>query len=190
MHSLRLAGLFLAGLLLLGACQSSSRPFHGADLGGAQYGQTWTLIDGNGKNRTLGDYRGEVLLVYFGFTHCPDVCPLTLGHLQSALTSLGAEQDRARVLFITVDAENETPAAMRDYLMPFGPRFTGLSGNAEALSAAAKDFKVYAARKGTASFEHAGFIFAFDPKGRARVLSGPEVPPADIAADVLRLLRE
>ncbi|MDE3010412.1 MAG: SCO family protein [Pseudomonadota bacterium] len=196
MAGLRLAAslprqLVLAGALLLAACQPASPPFHGADISGAEYGQKWQLNDTEGKPRTLADYHGQVLLVYFGFTHCPDICPVTLGHLQSALQQLGPAAEQVRVLFVTVDAENDTVAALHDYLAHFGPRFIGLTGSADALAAAARDFRVYAQKLGSdkgIAFEHAGFVYALDRQGKPRVLYGPEVPAQDISADLKRLL--
>jgi protein SCO1/2 len=190
----RALALATSALFFLAGCQPPSAPFHGADLTGAEYGQHWQLIDDRGKPRTLTDYRGQVLLVYFGFTHCPDVCPATLAHLHSALDLLGADGGQVRALFVTVDADADTPAALHAYLAPFGTQFTGLTGSAEALAAAAKDFKVYAARKADGStggsFEHAGFVYALDGKGRPRVLYDPSSTPQDMADDVRRLLKE
>jgi protein SCO1/2 len=178
----------------LPACSPQRPTFHGADITGSTYGQVWHLLDGTGKTRTLADYRGEVLLVYFGYTHCPDICPATLGNLRTTLGQLGERSSQVRVLFITVDAENDTPLALQTYLLPFGPRFTGLSGSEAALADAARDFKAYAAKKSSAaagsSFEHAGFVYALDRKGAARILYGPESTPEDITADVRRLLTE
>ena len=188
----RLVAALVAGLLLA-ACSPNQLPFKGADITGSGYGQTWKLIDGTGQQRGVTDYQGKVLLVYFGFTHCPDICPATLGHLKDVLRLLGDKADQTQVLFVTVDAENDTPTALAKYLESFGPHFTGLSGSAAALEAAAKDFRVYAkntsAGQGVA-FEHAGFVYALDRQGKPRVLYGPETPPQDIASDVSRLLSQ
>lgn len=173
---------------LAAACTPATPPFHGADLSGASYGQQWALIDSDQQPRSLANYQGQVLLIYFGFIHCPDICPVTLGHLRDTLQVLGPQADQVRVLFVTVDAEHDTPAALHEYLSGFGPRFTGLTGSAAALAAAAKDFKVYAEKKGEVNFEHAGFVYAMDRQGKPRILFGPDATPRDMAEDVRRLL--
>lgn len=181
------AGLALA----LAAC---SRPvhWHGADLEGAGYGQAWELTDSDGKPSHLQDYHGQVVLIYFGYTRCPDMCPMTLGHLRDTLAKLDpAEARQVRVLFVTVDPEHDTPAVMREYVANFGPRFTGLTGSQAAVDGAAKAFKVFAEKKGDAQgapFEHAGFVFALDRTGQTRVLYGPDTPAADMATDIKLLL--
>jgi len=191
---IRLAGALLFALALglaalTPACTPATPPFHGADLSGADYGQHWQLTDSEGQSRSLADYRGQVLLIYFGFTHCPDICPVTLGHLRDTVKTLGPAAEQVRVLFVTVDAEHDTPAVLHDYLRNFGPRFTGLTGSTAALAAAAKDFKVYAEKKGEVGFEHAGFVYALDRQGKPRVLYGPDASAGDIAEDVQRLLK-
>lgn len=174
------------------ACSSDVRPFHGVDITGASYGQQWRLQDQDKASRSAQDYRGTWLLVYFGFTQCPDVCPLTLSHLRTALTGLGKDASQVRVLFVTVDAENDTPEVMKTYLEPFGTRFTGLTGDAKALDLAAKDFRVYAARKQNGApggaFEHAGFVYLLDPQGKPRLLYGPDATPENVAEDLRRLI--
>lgn len=191
MATLRVPALAL--VLGLAACQPAGPPWHGADLSGADYGQKWALTDDDGKPRTLADYRGKVVLVYFGFTHCPDICPQTLGHLRDVLAILGPGADDVRVLFVTVDAEHDTPEVLHNYVKAIDRRFIGLSGSAPALELAARDFKVYARKKADApgiSFEHAGFVYALDRQGKPRVLFGPEVGAQDMAADTARLLKE
>lgn len=175
--------------LLVTACTPAPPAWHGTDLTGAPYGQAWHLVDQDGHARTQADYRGQVALVYFGFTHCPDVCPTTLNHLKQALARLTpAQQGAVRVLFVTVD-EADTPPVLKAWLAGYGPAFQGLTGNQAALETAAKDFRVYAQRQASgAGFEHAGFVYALDPAGHPRVLYAPDADPAGIAADVTGLL--
>ncbi len=184
--------LAVTAALLLSACQPESTPYFGVDIKGAGYGQQWALIDQNGQPRTPADFRGKLQLFYFGFTQCPDICPVTLGHLKSALTLLGPQRDQVRALFVTVDAVTDTPAVLKSYLAGFGPDFIGLTGTQTALAAAAKDFRVYSKRKegSGASFEHAGFVYLLDRTGAPRLLYGPEATPAGMASDFKRLLVE
>ena len=189
----RALALVLLCALGLAACHPAVVPFQGVDIQGAGYGQKWALQDQDGQPRTLADYRGKVLLFYFGFTQCPDICPVTLGHLKSTMGLLGAEATQVRTLFVTVDPDADTAPVLKAYLAGFGPGFVGLTGSPAALDAAAKDFRVYAKRKGEAAnagFEHAGFVYVLDRKGAPRLLYGPEATPAAMAADLKRLLAE
>src|SRR4030095_6112122 len=114
----------------------------GSDVTGSSFGRDFALTDADGKARTLADYRGKAVVVFFGYTQCPDVCPTTLVTLAEAMKKLGADADRVQVLFVTVDPERDTPALLSQYVPAFDPRFVGLSGDAAATERVAKEFKV------------------------------------------------
>lgn len=191
----RIAALLAAAALSLAGCErlaSPKTPFHAADITGAPMGRSLALPDFNGVPRTLADFRGKVVLVDFGYTRCPDVCPTTLSDLASAVRSLGPEGARVQVLFVTVDPKRDTPELLRNYVPAFDPRFLGLRGDAEATSKVEKEFRIYAEeREGKTpdsyTVDHSAQVFAFDPEGRLRLMIAPGTPPGDIAAD-LRLL--
>ena len=129
--------------LLLAACGDEGPKFQLTDVTGATFGRDIQLTDHNGKPRTLADFRGKVVVVFFGYTHCPDFCPATLAELAAVASELGGDAGRMQVLFITVDPERDTPAVLSKYVPAFNPGFLGLRGDAEATTRTAKDFKVF-----------------------------------------------
>lgn len=148
------------------------------------------LTDHNGKPRTLADFRGKVVAVFFGYTHCPDVCPTTLADLAQAMEKLGKDADRVQVLFITVDPERDKPEMLAQYVTAFHPSFIALSGNAEATAQAAKGFYVGYEKRPTSSgynMDHTVGTFLIDPKGKVR-LRAPLGQGSDWLADDIRLL--
>jgi protein SCO1/2 len=190
-----LAALAAATLSLAGCDKlfpNARSPFHGVDVTGAPIGGELRLTDHNGRPRSLADFRGKVVVVAFGFTHCPDVCPTTLSDFASALKRLGAERDRVQVLFVTVDPARDTQQLLREYVPAFDPTFLGLRGDAAATEKVTRDFKVYAHKregKGGADYtvDHTAQSFVFDPQGRVRLVLGYGVEAEKIASD-LRLL--
>jgi protein SCO1 len=188
---------FIFGLIALAlvACQNKPVSFHGADIKGAPYGQSWRLTDQTGQTRQAKDFKGHVQLVFFGFTHCPDICPGALHRMQSALQLIPADDLKKHpvdILFITVDPDTDTVAAMGEYLKTYDVPIVGLTGSLAELESAAKDFKVYAQQspQNSKMFEHSGFIYAMDMQGKARLLYAPETPAKDIAEDVRNLMAE
>ncbi|HSN19199.1 MAG TPA: SCO family protein [Usitatibacter sp.] len=168
-------------------------PFHGVDVTGMEAGQSLQLEDFNGKMRTLADFRGKVVLVVFGYTQCPDVCPTTLQDYAQAMKKLGADASRVQLLFITVDPKRDTAQLLREYVPAFDPRFLGLRGDEKAIERVTQDFHVYAAaRPGKTpesyTVDHASQVFAFDPEGRLRVMIPAGTKPEDIASDLRALL--
>ena len=145
------------------------------DVSGAGFGKALDLTDHNGKPRTLADFRGKVVTVFFGFTHCPDVCPTTLVDMAQVVKALGADGDKVQVLFVTVDPERDTPELLRQYVPSFNPAFLGLYGNAEATARAAKEFKVYYQKQpvkgGGYSVDHGAGTFILDREGRLRLFA-------------------
>ena len=132
-------------------------------------------------------------MLFFGFTHCPDVCPTTLADTAQALKTLGADADRVQVLIVTVDPERDTPEQLGKYVTAFDPRFLGLSGDAEATRRAAKEFKIfYEKRKSGDSYsmDHSGQSYVLDPQGRLRLLVRPDRIATDLAPDLRTILQE
>jgi len=175
----------------LAACDAGPK-FRSTDLTGADYGKVLDLTDHNGKPRHLEDFRGKAVVLFFGFTHCPDICPTTLAETAAALKKLGADADRVQVLFVTIDPERDTPDALAKYVTAFDPRFLGLRGDAQATSRAAKEFKVFYEKRKTGesySMDHSGQTYVIDPQGRLRLLVRPERLGEDLPEDLRTLLR-
>jgi len=192
----RRALLWLALAAPLAGCEklfSSKRPFNGIDVTGSNMGGELRLADHDGKARSLGQFRGKAVVVVFGFTHCPDVCPTALSDLSSAVKALGPDGERVQVLFVTVDPKRDLPELMRQFVPAFHPSFLGLTGDEEALAKVRKDFNVYAAiREGSSpdnySVDHSAQMFGFDPQGRIRLVWSPGALPKQIADDLRVLL--
>ena len=186
----RLVLLVLAAWLA--ACTPAGPSFKGSDVTGATFGRDFALTDPAGQPRTLADYRGKAVVVFFGYTQCPDVCPTTLAALAEATRSLGADADRVQVVFITVDPDRDTAALLAQYVPAFDPRFVGLRGDAAATERVAREFKViYQKVPGTTpdryTMDHSAGIFLFDRAGRLRVYES-SADPAVLAHDLRTLL--
>jgi protein SCO1/2 len=185
--------LALALVLALAACEAPRQKFRSADITGADYGKVLDLTDQNGKPRHLQDFRGKAVVLFFGFTHCPDICPTTLAETAAAVRKLGADAERVQVLFVTVDPERDTAEALSKYVGAFDPRFLALRGDEQATQRAAKEFKVfYEKRKAGDSYtlDHSGQTYVIDPQGRLRLLVRPERIGEDLPEDLRTLLRE
>lgn len=170
-------GLALAAAALSG-CTGSGPSFKNTDITGADYGKELTLTDHTGKTRTLADFRGKVVVVFFGYTHCPDVCPTTLAELKVAREQLGDDGKRVQVLFVTVDPERDTRELLANYVPAFDPSFLGLYGDAAETARVAKEFKVFyqkAPGKTPDSYtvDHSSGSYVFDPQGHLRLLVRP-----------------
>ncbi len=180
---------------LLSACDqldSLKKPsLNGIDLTGATYGQDFRLTDTAGQVRTLADYRGSVVMLFFGFAQCPDVCPTALARAVEVKRLLGVDASRLRVLFITIDPERDTPEVLREYMSAFDPEFVGLRGDEVTTLATAKAFKVFYQKVATGSsytMDHTALTYVFDPQGRLRIALRHEQNAAAYAADVRTLL--
>lgn len=184
--ALLLAGVAVAlGLALLAGTLWITRP---AQLQGtALIGGPFTLIDQNGRTVTADDFKGEPFVVFFGYTHCPDVCPTTLSDLSQTLDALG-KTTKVRAAFITVDPERDTPAVMKDYLSSFDPRIVGLTGSPAAVAAAEKAYRVYAKKVpmsgGSYSMDHTAVVYLMDSSGQFSQALNLEQPPEKSAADI------
>jgi protein SCO1/2 len=174
----RSAFALLLGLAVLSAgCDSSPRApaFQLTDITGAEFAREVRLTDHNGMARTLAEFKGRVVVVFFGFTHCPDVCPVTLGELAIVARELGKDAERMQVLFITVDPERDTPAVLSKYVPAFNPAFLGLYGDADATLRTAKEFKVFFQKQpvagGSYSVDHSAGTYIYDTAGRVRLFA-------------------
>lgn len=162
---------------LLGGCgeRPQAPKFKLTDLSGADFGKALNLTDHNGKPRTLADFRGKVVTVFFGFTHCPDVCPTTLAELALVVKELGRDGDKVQVLFVTVDPERDTQQVLSQYVPSFNPGFLGLYGDAGATARAAKEFKVFHQKQpvkdGGYSVDHSAGTYILDREGRLRLFA-------------------
>ncbi|MEO8156275.1 MAG: SCO family protein [Betaproteobacteria bacterium] len=166
--------LVLSAATLLAGCQPQQPGFESTDITGADFGKTFTLTDHNGRKRSLTDFRGQVVVVFFGFTHCPDVCPTTLAELAGAMRKLGQAADQVQVLLVTVDPERDTPELLGKYVTAFNPKFLALRGSAEETAAVAKEFKVIyqkvaGSRPDNYSMDHSAGSYIFDRQGRLRL---------------------
>jgi len=134
---------FFVTALALAGCGASGPSFKNTDITGADYGKDFTLTDHAGKVRTLADFRGKVVVMFFGYTRCPDVCPTTMAELKTVKEQLGEDGKRMQVLFVTVDPERDTPKLLANYVPAFDPSFLGLYGDPAATAKVAKDFRVF-----------------------------------------------
>ncbi|OOG48014.1 SCO family protein [Rhodanobacter sp. C01] len=186
--------LLLAAGLLLGGCQRSEPlPLLLTNVSGHMPDLDFKLIDDHGKTVTGADYRGKVVLLYFGYTHCPDVCPLTLAHLHVVMQRLGPLADGARILFVSVDPTRDTPDVMHAYVNAFDPRAVGLTGSPRMVEALVKRYRSSFTREPTSTdgnyeVSHGSAIYLFDRDGRARALATPAASQDDIVHDLHLLL--
>ena len=195
----RRGAVLLAALVVaagIGGCDKiapARSPFQGVDVTGSDIARDLRLKDPSGKARSLADFRGKVVVVTFGYTHCPDVCPMTLSNLASARRKLGDDGRDVQVLFVTVDPQRDTPQILSEYVPAFDPTFMGLTGTPDEVTAATKEFRVYAsARPAKAGEEytvdHSAQMFAFDRSGKLRLVFPPDMQPQAIASDLRILL--
>lgn len=183
----------ICSLGLLAGCDSGAPSFKGTDITGADYGRVLELVDHHGKPRRLEDWRGKAVVLFFGFTHCPDVCPTTLADMAQVMRELGPLADRVQVLFVTVDPARDTQAALAKYVPAFDARFVGLRGSEEATRAVAKEFKIYFEKRpgrtpGEYSVDHSAQSYVIDPQGRLRLFVRHERIAQDLAPDLRALL--
>ena len=175
---------------MLAACDTSPQ-FKSTDITGAPYGQVLELTDHDGKPRKLEDFRGKAVVLFFGFTHCPDVCPTTLADIAQAVRSLGAGAERVQVLMVSVDPERDTAQSLAKYVTAFDPRFLGLRGDLETTKRVAGEFKIYfEKRKQGESYtvDHSAQSYVIDPQGKLRLLVRHDRIAQDLAADLRTLL--
>ncbi len=188
-------GLLLALIsLLLFACNQPMPSFKNTDLTGASYASNFALTDHTGKPRSLADFKGKAVVVFFGYTQCPDVCPTTLTEMAGVMKKLGPLADRVQMLFITLDPERDTPAILAKYVPSFDPRFLALTGDSAAIQKTAAEFKVVYQKapgktENTYSIDHTAASFVFDPQGRIRLYVRNSAGQDALAEDLRTLLR-
>ena len=182
-----------AGLGLL-ACSENKPSFNAVDITGADYAKGFSLTDAEGKQRTLADFKGKVVVMFFGYAQCPDVCPTTMTEMAQVKQQLGSDGNKLQVVFVTVDPERDTPEVMKAYMGAFDPSFVALIPTPEQLAAVAKDFKVYYKKvegktPTSYSMDHSAASYVYDPQGRLRLYAryGSGVPP--MVEDVKTLLQ-
>jgi protein SCO1 len=170
-----------------------SRPqFRSTDITGAPYGYALELADHNGKPRRLEDFRGKAVVLFFGFTHCPDICPTTLADIAQAVKTLGADAERVQVLMVSVDPERDTPETLAKYVTAFDPRFIALRGDLEATRKVAAEYKIFfeKAKSGDSyTVNHSAQSYVIDPQGRLRLLVRHDRIGQDLAPDLRTILQ-
>lgn len=195
MSLLRGAVAALGMIVLLAACGEQGPKFRSTDITGAPYGKALALTDHHGKPRTLADFRGKAVVLFFGFTQCPDVCPTTLADAAEAMKALGPAADRVQVLFVTLDPERDTREILAAYVNAFDARFLALYGDLEATRTAAKEFKVFFEKRpgdtpGAYSVDHSAQTYLLDPAGRLRLFVRHGRLREDLVPDLRALLAE
>ncbi|MEO6971966.1 MAG: SCO family protein [Rhodoferax sp.] len=193
----------LALVLLLAGCgdrtsssaTTSASPFTSTDITGVPWGRDFQLTDHNGVPRRLADFKGKAVMLYFGYIHCPDMCPTTLTDMAAVVRQLGKDGKRVQGLFVTVDPRRDTPKVLAQFVPAFYPNFLGLYADEGTTAALAKDFKIFyhaqpADAQGNYTVDHSGGVLIFDPQGRLRLFVGGQRNVAAIAADIETLLKE
>jgi protein SCO1/2 len=193
----QLAAALACAALLLGGCDKlfapAKSPFNGVDVTGGEMGGRLELADSDGKQRSIADFRGKLVVVVFGFTHCPDVCPTTLAEMAAAVKLLGDRAREVQVVFVTLDPKRDTGELMRQYVAAFDPAFIGLRGDANATEKVVKDFHIFAAESSgktpeTYTITHSTQSFVFDRAGKVRLVLASGMPAQAIASDLRVLL--
>ena len=158
----------------MAACSPEGPKFKSTDITGSSFGRELALTGHDGKPRTLADFRGKAVVLFFGYTHCPDICPTTLVDMAEVIKKLGADAARVQVLFVTLDPERDTPEVLSKYVPVFDPGFFGLRGDAAATQRVAQEFKIfYEKRPGSTpssyTVDHSAQSYVIDPQGRLRL---------------------
>ena len=191
----------LAALLLLttvlAACDKpqATLRFHATEVKNPQFARDFHLKDPENRERSLADWRGQVVLIFFGYTQCPDVCPTALSRAARVMELLGPDAARVQVLFVTVDPERDTPELLREYVPAFHPSFLGLRTSPEETPALAKDFRVFykvnpGSTPSTYTIDHSVTTYAYDPEGLLRLAIGHDAPPESMVEDIRALLQK
>lgn len=195
-HALGLALFLGLAASFLSACNRTHDPaapaFKGLDVTGANYGKDFRLTDVDGRERTLADFKGQAVMLYFGFVQCPDVCPTALARAVETKRLLGTAGDRLQVIFITVDPERDTAAVLKSYMAAFDPSFLALYGSAQRTRETADQFKIYYKKVPTGqsyTLDHSAVSYVFDPAGQLRVVLRHEQTAQDYAHDIALLLK-
>lgn len=183
----------VVAVLALGGCTPSGPTFRNVDITGADYGKDFALTDHTGKPRTLADFKGKVVVMFFGYTHCPDVCPTTMAELNLVLKELGSDASRVQVLFVTLDPERDSQALLAQYVPAFNPAFLGLYSDVATTTRVAKDFKVFFQKVAGSTpdnytLDHTAGSYVFDEQGRLRLFVRHGGSSEPLVADLKTLL--
>ena len=196
MNTFALRSFLIAVMAMILVACSPKPEFKNIDItGSTAFGKDFSLLDPDGNVRTLADFKGKIVVMFFGYTQCPDICPTTLTEMQQVMTLLGPQSDKVQVLFVTVDPERDTAAILKQYVPSFDPRFLGLRPADEAaLEKVAKDFKIYYKKvpgksPGSYTMDHTAGSYAFDPQGRLRLYIKHAQGPETLAHDLKELLK-
>jgi protein SCO1/2 len=195
MNRRQLLALGLGPMALAACTDKADAPaaFTGIDITGADYATGFSLTDHNGQPRTLADFKGKAVVIFFGFTQCPDVCPTSMSEMAEAKRLLGADGDRLQGLFVSVDPERDTPEIMRQYMASFDPSFLALYAAPDALPALAKSYKIYYKKVDgptptSYSMDHSAGSYVYDPQGRIRLYNRYGSGATALAGDLKKLL--
>ena len=195
--SFRIARILMVSLLGLTVLACSPKAsFKNVDIAGSKaFGNDFSLLDPDGNVRTMADFKGKAVVMFFGYTQCPDICPTTLTEMQQVMTLLGPQADKVQVLFVTVDPDRDTAAILKQYVPAFDPRFLGLRPSDEAaLEKVTKDFKIYyktvpGTSPNSYTMDHTAGSYAFDPEGHLRLYIKHAQGPETLAQDLKELLK-
>lgn len=188
------AALVIAFIFLAGCGEREPTAFHSTDISGADFGRALVgFSDHHGSPKSLADFKGQAVIVFFGYTFCPDICPTTLARFAEVIKALGREAPRVQVLFVTLDPDRDTAQQLAAYVPWFDRSFIGLYGDAAATAAAAREFKVFFARRAGSdavgySIDHSAGAYVFDPAGRIRLYLKDDAPVEAVVGDLRRLL--
>jgi len=192
-----LSALVLGAAVLAAGCDklpAKAPSFNNTDITGLDYAKGFSLTDHTGKPRTLQDYRGKLVVLFFGYTQCPDVCPTTMAKMATVMKDLGPASKDVQVLFVTLDPERDTQELLAAYVPAFHPSFIGLYGDKAATDRTAKEFKLFYTKRPSGddpknyTVDHMTGSYVFDREGRVRLLVRHESEPGAIAADLRQLL--
>jgi protein SCO1/2 len=194
LQRLAACALLATSSAFLGACSESKPSFSSIDVTGAEYAKGFELTDHNGKLRHLTDFNGKVVLMFFGYTQCPDVCPTTMAEMTEIKKSLGADGERLQVLFVTVDPERDTPELLKAYMENFEPSFLALRAPSDKLVDLTKDYKIYYKKVDgktptSYSMDHSAGSYIYDPKGQLRLFTRYGSPKEALTKDIQILLK-
>lgn len=178
---------------LLASCDRAPVAFRNTDLTGATFARELELTDHNGQRRSLADFHGRVVILFFGYTSCPDICPTMLARLAAVMKVLGPAAEKVQVLFVTLDPERDSAARLKDFVPWFHPSFLGLRGDAAETRKFSEAFRIFSARKNVDSdlgyvLDHSAGAYIYDPAGRLRLYVRDGASVDDIAADIAQLL--
>ena len=194
-RSSAIVAMMSAALLALSGCAPPPPPFNASEVSGIAYGKDIGIADTSGKMRRVEDFKGQITLVFFGFTRCPDVCPSTLMRLRQVRDALGPDADKLQVLLVSVDPERDTPDRLEAYVKNFDPSFIGLRPEPAELEKVIKAFHAIAVKVPTAdgkdyTVDHSATLYVYDRRNQLRLIAQPDIAIEAFASDLRRLAQE